>query len=155
MREKTLKLEINDKEYAVTINEFSAYEAVVTVNGKTYTVGLKDLGIEQVSDLKPKDEPNVPSRIPAPSPGVSTSAKSAPKSAIAVPDSAIVAPLPGLILKINIKPGDSIKAGQVVLIMEAMKMENDIQALADGTVKSIAVKEGDSVNEGDVLVELV
>jgi len=155
MREKTLKLEINDKEYAVTINEFSAYEAVVTVNGKTYTVGLKDLGIEQVSDLKPKDEPNVPSRIPAPAPGVSTSAKSAPKSATAVPDSAIVAPLPGLILKINIKPGDSIKAGQVVLIMEAMKMENDIQALADGTVKSIAVKEGDSVNEGDVLVELV
>ena len=155
MREKTLKLEINDKEYAVTINEFSAYEAVVTVNGKTYTVGLKDLGIEQVSDLKPKDEPNVPSRIPAPAQQVSTPAKSAPKSTTAVPDSAIVAPLPGLILKINIKPGDSIKAGQVVLIMEAMKMENDIQALADGTVKSIAVKEGDSVNEGDVLVELV
>ncbi|MCD6206003.1 MAG: biotin/lipoyl-binding protein [Candidatus Marinimicrobia bacterium] len=155
MREKTLKLEINDKEYAVTINEFSAYEAVVTVNGKTYTVGLKDLGIEQVSDLKPKNEPNDPSTIPAPAQQVSTPAKSAPKSATAVPDSAIVAPLPGLILKINIKPGDSIKAGQVVLIMEAMKMENDIQALADGTVKSIAVKEGDSVNEGDVLVELV
>ncbi|MDO9547646.1 MAG: biotin/lipoyl-containing protein [Candidatus Marinimicrobia bacterium] len=157
MREKTLKLEINGKEYSVTINEFSAFEAVVTLNDKTYTVGLKDLGLEQVSDLQPRSvvETTVapPSLITSQAPVVSSA--SAPQKSKAVAGaSSIVAPLPGLILKIHVKPGDAVKAGQNLVVMEAMKMENDVQAPGDGSVKSILIKEGDSVIEGDVLIEI-
>jgi len=157
MREKTLKLEINGKEYSVTINEFSAYEAVVTVNDKTYTVGLKDLGIEQVSDLQPASAAATtvvpPASISSPAPAVSA-APTAQKPKAVASASAIAAPLPGLILKIHVKPGDTVKAGQHLVVMEAMKMENEVQAPADGTVKSVMVKEGDSVNEGDILIEM-
>ncbi len=157
MREKTLKLEINGKEYSVTINEFSAFEAVVTLNEKTYTVGLKDLGIEQVSDLQPRSaiETDVVSASPISSPAPVISSGLLPKKPVPVTGaSSIVAPLPGLILKIHVKPGDAVKAGQNLVVMEAMKMENDVQAPGNGTVKSILVKDGDSVNEGDVLIEL-
>lgn len=153
MREKTLKLEINDQEYIVTINEFSAYEAVVTLNGKTYTVGLNDLGIEQVSDSH--NSPTVAAPLPkpvqvplSPSPQISRQPNQVASA------SSVVAPLPGLILKILVKPGETVKAGQNLVIMEAMKMENDVQAPVDATVKSVLVREGDSVNEGDALIEL-
>lgn len=153
MREKTLKLEINDQEYAVTINEFSAYEAVVTLNGKTYTVGLKDLGIEQASDSH--SQPVIATSLPTPAQtSVIATPQAPPKPMPVVSASAIVAPLPGLILKILVKPGEAVKAGQNLVVMEAMKMENDVQAPADCTVKSVLVREGDSVNEGDALIEL-
>jgi glutaconyl-CoA decarboxylase len=60
--------------------------------------------------------------------------------------------MPGKILDIKVTPGDVVKSGTVLVILEAMKMENDIMAPADGTVRAINVKEGDSVNTGDVLV---
>jgi len=157
MREKTLKLEINGKDYSVTINEFSAYEAVVTLNDKTYTVGLKDLGIEQVSDLQPKNVVETTVVSPSPAINIAPAVSSGPahkKPLPVVSASSIIAPLPGLILKIHVKPGDVVKAGQNLVVMEAMKMENDVQAPGNGTVKSILIKEGDSVNEGDVLIEL-
>lgn len=149
MREKTLQLEINNKSYSVTINEFNAYEAVVTVNDKTYTVGIKDLGIEQVSDLQSK-APSVATPINRPATTTPTLHK--PKTVFSA--STITAPLPGLILKIPVKEGDIVKTGQDIIVMEAMKMENEIQAPKDGKVKSIMVKEGDSVNEGDILIEM-
>ncbi|MCD6440979.1 MAG: biotin/lipoyl-binding protein [Candidatus Marinimicrobia bacterium] len=149
MREKTLQLEINGKSYSVTINEFNAYEAVVTVNDKTYTVGIKDLGIEQVSDLQSK-APSVATPIDRPATTTPTLHK--PKTVFST--STIAAPLPGLILKIQVKEGDILKTGQDVIVMEAMKMENEIQAPGDGKVKSILVKEGDSVSEGDILIEM-
>ena len=64
------------------------------------------------------------------------------------------APLPGLILEIQVKEGDEVKVGQDILVMEAMKMENEIQSNQSGIVKSIKVDEGDNVYEGDVLIEL-
>jgi len=151
MKEKKLELDINGKPYSVTIHDFSAYEASVTVNGKTYTVGLKDLGIEQVSDLQPAPLPQrdleASNRIgPMPAP------EKLHKPKVILEASSILAPLPGMIQKILVRAGDQIKAGQHVIIMEAMKMENEIQAATDGTVKEIKVKEGDSVNEGDVLI---
>jgi len=67
---------------------------------------------------------------------------------------AIKAPLPGMILKIAVSVGDDVKAGQDVMHMEAMKMENEVQSNVDGRVKEIQVKEGDSVSEGDILIVL-
>jgi len=149
MKPKTIKLEINGKDYEVTITEFTAEDAVIMVNDKKYTVRLKDLGIEQVSDLKPQPE------VAGPPPPVKESPPAKlhrPKSIANATD--IKAPLPGLILKILVKPGDMIKAGQNVLVMEAMKMENDIQSKHDGVVREIKVREGDSVEEGDLLIVL-
>ena len=61
------------------------------------------------------------------------------------------APMPGNILDVKVKPGDSVKAGDVLLILEAMKMENEISAPQDGTVASVNVRKGDVVNSGDLL----
>jgi biotin carboxyl carrier protein len=66
----------------------------------------------------------------------------------------IKAPLPGTILEMKVKEGDSVKTGDTVLIMEAMKMENNIKADREGTIASVKVANGDSVMEGDVLVEI-
>jgi len=62
--------------------------------------------------------------------------------------------MPGTILSINVKAGDTVKKGQVLCILEAMKMENEIMAGADGTITSVAVSQGDSVNTGQVLFAL-
>lgn len=161
MKEKKLQLEINGKDYSVIINDFNAYEATLTVNGKQYKVGLKDLGIEQVSDIKPKlirqgelirtevDEPEstIQASTSSPSPTLHR-----PKAIVKA--TSVLAPLPGLIQKILVKEGNSVHPGQCVIIMEAMKMENEIQVSKDGIVKQISVKIGDSVNEGDVLIVL-
>ncbi len=150
MKEKKIELEINGKDYSVIINEFNAHDAVVTVNDNKYKVLLKDLGIEQVSDLQPKlvhnsepisiDTNRTPVKLHRPKSMVNASS--------------IVAPLPGLILKLNVRVGDEVKSGQQLLIMEAMKMENEIRAKNNGLVKEILVKEGDSVDEGSVLITL-
>lgn len=144
MKAKELKLEINDKTYKVKINEFSAEKAVLTVNDKEYTVSLEDLGLEEAVEKRP------PRKRPKPT---SSSQKSAskPKKVIG---KQIKAPLPGLILEINVEVGDEVEAGQEVLILEAMKMENDVQSNEAGVVKEIKVKEGDSVEEGAVLITL-
>lgn len=67
----------------------------------------------------------------------------------------VIAPLPGTILSILVKPGDFVKRGQTLLIMEAMKMENKIQSDKDGVVESVKVTPGASVLQGDILLELV
>jgi len=66
----------------------------------------------------------------------------------------LIAPMPGLIVRINVNPGDQVKAGQGLVVMEAMKMENELRAVAAGTVKAIRVKPGTAVERGATLVEL-
>lgn len=165
MKDKKIKLEINEKEYEVIIKKFGAEVAEVSVNGNDYTVGLKDLGIEQISDIKPAPIPrrNFESESQATAPVISFSESGlsqkpkGPQYKVpqSVMDSTCVkAPLPGLIIKVAVKVGDVVKAGQDVIYMEAMKMENEVQTEVDGTVKEIKVKEGDSVSEGDILIVL-
>ena len=67
----------------------------------------------------------------------------------------VTAPMPGTILKVNVSVGDKVKKGQILLILEAMKMENEIVAAGDSTVATVNVSKGSSVNAGDVLVSLV
>ena len=78
--------------------------------------------------------------------------------AIEIPASAssvnITAPMPGTILKINVNPGDIVKKGQVLLILEAMKMENEIMAPSDGKVTAVNISQGASVKVGDILVSI-
>ena len=66
----------------------------------------------------------------------------------------VVAPMPGLVVRVNAQPGDTVRAGQGLVVMEAMKMENELRAAADGTVKAVLVTPGTAVEKGTVLVEL-
>lgn len=143
---KELKLEIEGKEYIVNIDEFGPNEAVITVNDKTYKVGLKDLG-EQIA------VENVRLNVPAASSqGQAVSAPATESSGSSSGGSAqVLAPLPGLIVNVMVKVGDQVKAGQKIMVMEAMKMENDINSGINGTVKTLNVKSGDNISEGDIL----
>lgn len=144
---KDIVLEINGKEYKVKINSFGSEKATLTVNGEEYKVGLKDLGIREIPEVESRSKPKKKSK--------SKDQKQKTKKPDSTPTSKkINAPLPGLIIEIQVKIGDEVKAGQDILVMEAMKMENEIQSTHSGTVKAIKVEEGDNVYEGDVLIEL-
>jgi glutaconyl-CoA decarboxylase len=121
----------------------------VTVDGTAYTVEVEDLGGgHSVSAPAPV--------AAAPAPATPAPAKPAPAAPAPKPVSAggvsITSPMPGKILKVAVSVGQSIKNGEVVIILEAMKMENEIFATADGKVTEVRVGNGDAVNAGDVLV---
>ncbi|WP_213951199.1 biotin/lipoyl-containing protein [Tepidanaerobacter syntrophicus] len=121
----------------------------ITVEGKTYEVEVEELGVKNVQDElgNKKQESINPAQISQ----ETTKPKAKPASSKASGAQKIVAPMPGTILSIKKKPGDVIKKGDVVMVLEAMKMENEILAPEDGTVVSIDVVEGSSVNTGDLL----
>jgi len=139
------KFNINGKPFGVNIKNMTDEKAVVEVNGAVYEVEIiheprAPKAPELVHKPKSREVQNEPSKTKAPQRSTSSGS--------------LKAPLPGLILEILVKKGDTVKYGQNVLRMEAMKMENNIQANREGVIKSINVKVGDSVLEGDVMVEI-
>lgn len=139
-------LEIGDKEFTAELKGITTEEANVVVNGTEYKVKLKSIGRKKVEvpQVTPAAAP-APAPKPAPTPARATAGDSA---------GIVRAPLPGLILDLMVKAGDTVKAGQNMMIMEAMKMENNVQAPHDGQLKQVFVNKGDSVQEGDNLVEI-
>mgnify|MGYP000872404215 CR=1 FL=1 len=121
----------------------------VTVNGNTYEVEVADLGGAVSAPVAaPKAAPAAP-KAAAPAAAPAPAPAAAP---VAIADGETVeAPMPGKIAKIVKKVGDTVAEGDVVMILEAMKMENEITTGAAGTVKQIPVAEGQAVNPGDVL----
>lgn len=113
----------------------------ITVNGTAYEVE-----VEEVKAAAPK-APKAPKAPAAPAPV----AAPAPAAAPAAGESAVNAPMPGKVIKLVASVGQAVKAGEVVLILEAMKMQNEIVAPVDGTVKAINVAAGQAVQSGDVL----
>jgi len=120
---------------------------VVTINGKQYDVEVEKVsGGYKPMSMGAKAAPAAPAPAPAPA---------APKAApVSAGDNTVTSPMPGTILGVKVKEGDAVKAGQLVIILEAMKMENEIVAPADGVVASVAVKEGDTVETDATLVVL-
>ena len=115
----------------------------VTVNGVSYDVVVEEVGAEAAAPVA------APKAAPAP---VAVAPKAAPAgNAGAV---AVKAPMPGTIMKVNVAPGQAVKKGDVLCVLEAMKMENDISAPQDGVVASVNVQKGASVQGEDVLVTL-
>ena len=116
----------------------------ITVNGVAYSVSVEETvaGAAPVA-AAPVAAPAAPKAPAAPA--------AAPKAAGAV---SVKAPMPGNILDVKVTAGASVKAGDVLIILEAMKMENEIVAPQDGTVASVNVSKGDTVNSGDVLVSM-
>lgn len=144
---------------------------VATINGKKYEVEVEKLEAYKSLDRNgvaapaapvlpasaPVQRPAAPALAPvaaAPAPAPAPAAAPAPKAAAPAGATTVEAPMPGKILNIKVSEGQAVKFGEVVVIMEAMKMETEIVAPADGTVSKILVKAGDSVDTGAALVAL-
>ena len=113
---------------------------IVTVNGVAYNVTVEEGTGAPVAAAAPVA---APAAAPAPA---------APAGAAGAVS--VTAPMPGNILDVKVKAGDSVKAGDTLLILEAMKMENEISAPQDGTIASVNVRKGDVVNSGDLLITM-
>ncbi len=127
----------------------------VVVNGSEYKVGIEELAEENSSQpVQAKAvSPTRPSPTPAP-PKAQPKAQAAPKSDQTSAGGTIAAPMPGTVLQVAVGIGDKVIKGQTLLVLEAMKMENEIMAPADGVVQELNVTKGVSVNAGDILVVL-
>lgn len=141
---KKFKFTISGREYEVEVKDFEDNIAEVEVNGTAYKVEID-------KEVKTSKTPKLVRKPVAQKPGEGQIEK---KPAATGAGSAIKAPLPGTIVKVNVREGDSVTKGQTILTMEAMKMENSVMAEADGVIQAIRVKEGDAVLQDDVLVEI-
>jgi|WetSurMetagenome_2_1015567.scaffolds.fasta_scaffold972705_1 glutaconyl-CoA/methylmalonyl-CoA decarboxylase subunit gamma len=143
---KTYKYKINDNLYEVKIKNIKDTVADVEVNGKQYKVEMEEAPVE-----KPVIEPVKAESVEA----VDESAvdeQQVQTVASSGKGKGIKTPLPGVIVDVKVRVGDSIKKGQTVVVLEAMKMENNINATCDGKVVAVNVKKGDSVSESTDLV---
>ena len=145
---KTYQFRINGNEYNVEINSVEGNLADVTVNGAAYKVEMENAPAAPAAPAATAN-PAAQARQDAPA---AAPAKPAPAPAGA--GKAITSPLPGVIIEVSVKEGQAVKAGQKVAVIEAMKMENEIQAASDGTVTAVLVNKGDSVLEGTEIVKI-
>ena len=146
---KNFKFKINGTDYNVDINEVEGQEIKLDVNGTPYVVTVD----KEMRAQKPRT--TIVSSSPAPRVAAAAGdvqRASAPKPNSAAGGTKVATPLPGTILDVFVNVGDQVKAGQRVVLLEAMKMENNIEADTDGTVTSVNVRKGDSVLEGDTLI---
>lgn len=139
---KEFKYKINGNEYKVTVGEINENIAHIEVNGTPYEVEMEEA---------PKPEPVKPVVRPVAAAQATPAASAAPARP-AAGKSGVKSPLPGVILDVKVNVGDTVAKGDLLLILEAMKMENSIVADRDGKVTAINVKNGDSVLEGTDLV---
>lgn len=145
---------INGHDYQVDVNSVEGGIADVTVNGTDYKVELADAvpaPAQQAVRPAPQTVSAVTPQATAPAPqAAQTATASAPQGKGEV----VTAPLPGVILDIKVKVGDVVKAGQTVAVLEAMKMENEIESTASGTVTAVNAGKGDSVLEGAAIITI-
>ena len=137
-------------DYDVEIEEVEGNVAKVNVNGIRFDVELKQ-PINPTSSLK---KVRVEAPKPVARPAIPTAAPAAAPATPAGAGSPIKAPLPGTIIELKVNVGDTVKQGDCVLILEAMKMQNNIESEYEGTVTSITVKQGETVMEGAVLLTI-
>lgn len=155
---KQYNFKINGNEYNVTINSVDGNVADVTVTA-SYKVelgnGTAPISVQPAQTAAPAvqsapaaapAQASAPAPAPAPTPAAAPAASGAGKP--------VTSPLPGVIVEISVKVGDSVKAGQQVAVLEAMKMENAIEADHAGTVTAVHVNKGDSVLEGVPIVTI-
>ena len=120
----------------------------VTVNGTAYEVTLEAV---DASEVKTSPAPAAaPAAAPAPTPAATPAA--APAAPVSGGKETVSSPMPGNILAVNVANGAAVKKGDVLMILEAMKMENEIFSPCDGTVKEVRINEGAAVQPGEVLV---
>ena len=151
---KQYKYTINGAQYDVTIDSIVGSKAKVEVNGIPFEVEMHGSSLVE-EDLPTMSTEGAPAPAAAPAapaaapPAAAPAAKSGPGAGTPVK-----APLPGVVTKILVAEGQAVKKGETVLVLEAMKMENNITAEADGAVTGICVAAGDSVMEGTTLLTI-
>lgn len=140
---KVFKYKINGSPYRVVVQHSDSESVELEVNGTPYRVELEQKNKKPLSQIqrvtKSTSEPTTSTSKPAVVPKASTG-------------SSVKSPLPGVVLEIKVSVGDTVKTGDVIMVLEAMKMENNIQADADGTVAKISVEKGASILEGAELI---
>ncbi len=137
---KDFKFKLNGKDYSAQVEENAEGQLTVTVNGKAYNV-----------ELPQQTKAMAPQMMRPSAGGVAPAARPAAVSNVS---ENVAAPLPGTVTVVNVKEGQKVKRGDVLVVMEAMKMANDIVANHDGIVTRVVAQPGQSVNEGDVLVSI-
>lgn len=137
---KEYKYTINGKNFEVAIGDIKDDIAVVTVNGQEYKVEMEPEPVEE--------KPQVVVRPVAPQPAAAPKENASSRFS----SNAVKAPLPGVIVDIKVSVGDNVDINQTVVVLEAMKMNNNLETEIAGTVKEICVQPGQSVMEGDPLV---
>ena len=140
---KEYKYTINGNKYEVVVCDITDNIATLTVNGEEYTVEM---------EKQPEPEKKKPVLGKPAAAAASTSDEPATNKAAVNKNNAVKAPLPGVITDICVAEGDEVKAGDTVVVLEAMKMANNLTAEKDGKVTAICVKIGESVMEDDALV---
>lgn len=120
---------------------------LVTIEGKSYNVEVEEVGEHTPINNQPVVAPKV--QAPAPATAIPQTQATKPIGNVS---SEITAPMPGKIISIKVKTGQTVKEGDLLLILEAMKMENEIYSSCAGTIKEIKVTEGAVVNPGDILI---
>ncbi len=142
-------LTIKNKDYKVNVKKIEGMRAEIEIDGKALTVHIEQLGIKREPSRTQVKKKRTPSETRTPqTPTPAEHPKSGGKTM------KVNAPIPGVILKIDVAEGDAVKAGQDLLVMEAMKMENQIQATLSGRIAKINVRVDDSVQQDDVLLEI-
>lgn len=156
---KTYKFKIGNNPYTVEIASIEGGVAKVNVNGIDYEVEIEDApaGAAGVTGAGPAvgTASGAGAGVDATPASAASAAPATPAApAAGGPAKKVCSPLPGVILSVNVAVGDKVKAGDKVAVLEAMKMENDIEAESDGTITAIHVQKGDSVLEGAAIVSL-
>ncbi|MDR3367330.1 MAG: biotin/lipoyl-binding protein [Prevotellaceae bacterium] len=141
---KGYKLKINGNDYKVVVKDVDGNTAEVEVNGTSYHIEIERPAAQVSKTPKLVQAATIPSH--------DTHHQATAKTAAPGAASAVKAPLPGVVLDVYVKEGDTVKVGQKLLLLEAMKMENNLEADHAGTVTSVKVRKGDSILEGAVLV---
>ena len=145
------KLTINNTPYVVSIKRVSEEEVVAEVNGQQHIVTINDINNLSNGELLQAET----SGKPLPRPDTTLSPASSPAAVPANSDvKTVCSPIPGHILEIAVSVGDRVLAGQKLLVLEAMKMENIITAEVTGQIKAILVRTGDAVTHGQVMIEM-
>ena len=150
---KQYKYTINGTQFDVTIDSINGSLAKVEVNGIPFDVEMQ--GSSLVEEALPTVSTDTTTAAPASAPAAAEAPAAAP-AAKSGPGAGtpVKAPLPGVVTKVLVQEGQAVKKGEVVLVLEAMKMENNITAEADGTISGICVNAGDSVMEGTTLITI-
>ena len=142
---KEYKYKINGMKFTVSVGDVTDNEVKVEVNGVPYKVEL-----DKAAPQKPALSQS--GKTAGISGAVTTSTRG-PKPVVTGPATAVKSPLPGTIMSFSVKVGDTVKSGDTVCVLEAMKMENDVKTTNAGTVKQILVNVGDAILEGtDIMI---
>jgi biotin carboxyl carrier protein len=147
MAERVVRVKVRDRWYTVEVEDLFASPVRVTVEGETFEVEVERTPSPSLASAAGTPaSPRAPRQAPAPVP--------APRASQGASDKMIVAAMPGKVLAVNVRPGEAVRLGQEICVLEAMKMEQSIRAAVDGTVKAVHVQPQQQVSADELLVEL-